>query len=201
MTHLAVSQRNRKIGIILIVWPWILIISILFLFGFMNALLNGNIYANEGQSHILDLIRTFFNFFLGLLGFICVLGSIIGTPIGIYFLVKKVPVVGHPFDERSGKGALSTIPEQIQGWNWGAAGLTWVWGIGNGVWISLLSFLPFFNWFFWIILGFKGNEWAWKKVKWESVDEFQKVQKQWKLWGVVFLVLRIVFLLLMFFTF
>lgn len=66
------------------------------------------------------------------------------------------------------------------GWNWGAFFLSWIWGIGNQVWISFLVFIPIFGWFIMpFILGAKGNEWAWKKGNWQSVEHFKKTQKTW----------------------
>tara|TARA_Y100000310_G_scaffold260903_1_gene270042 strand:+ start:11206 stop:11379 length:174 start_codon:yes stop_codon:yes gene_type:complete len=40
-----------------------------------------------------------------------------------------------------------------------------------------------------IVLGIKGNEWAWRAQKWESVEKFQTSQNKWKPWGIVFFVL------------
>jgi hypothetical protein len=42
-----------------------------------------------------------------------------------------------------------------------------------------------------IILGMKGNEWAWRACPWESVERFVSSQKKWKPWGIVFFVLMI----------
>lgn len=35
------------------------------------------------------------------------------------------------------------VPSEVKKWNWGAFFLSWIWGIGNHVWISFLSFVPF----------------------------------------------------------
>ncbi len=35
------------------------------------------------------------------------------------------------------------------------------------------------------ILGFKGREWAWKNKNWASLDEFNRVQRQWSKWGLI----------------
>ena len=42
----------------------------------------------------------------------------------------------------SGQGKEAIIPSEIEGWCWGAFLLTWIWGIGNRVWISLIVFIP-----------------------------------------------------------
>ena len=56
-------------------------------------------------------------------------------------------------------GTSGPVPEEIKGWNWGAFWLTWIWGIAHNVWISLLVFCLWPIWM--IVLGIKGNEWAW----------------------------------------
>ena len=37
----------------------------------------------------------------------------------------------------------------------------------------------------WFILGSKGNEWAWQNRKWESAEEFKRVQGVWAKSGLV----------------
>jgi hypothetical protein len=112
-------------------------------------------------------------------------------PIGFYMASKyarKERAGLESFDARSGQGDNSEVPEEIKGWNWGAAGLGWVWGIYHGVWLSLLAFVPFVGFFWWIVMGLKGNEWAWQSGKWQSVEAFQASQRKWKIWGILFLI-------------
>ena len=89
------------------------------------------------------------------------------------------------------------MPEEIRGWNWGAFFLHWIWGIGNNVWIALLSLIPFFGLIWMFVLGAKGNEWAWKHRHWESVAEFKQTQRRWGwagliIWCVVILIAIVV---------
>jgi len=86
-------------------------------------------------------------------------------------------------ENTSGQGAASVVPAEIKGWNWGAFFLSWIWSIGNKVWIGLLSLV--IGIIMSIILGVKGNEWAWQNRKWESVEQFKEVQRIWTIWGVV----------------
>ena len=84
----------------------------------------------------------------------------------------------------SGMGRQSVIPQGLGDWNWGGFLLTWIWGIGNNVWWSLLTFVPFLGplvmpW----VLAFKGNEWAWQNKKWDSIEHFKRVQHTWAMWG------------------
>ena len=99
----------------------------------------------------------------------------------------------------SGMGAVASIPPEIKGWNWGGFLLTWIWGIGNNVWISLLALLgliPYIGWIgsltMRIILGIKGTEWAWRNKKWESIEHFKKTQRTWMWWGIGVIIFEII---------
>ena len=76
------------------------------------------------------------------------------------------------------------IPEGVKGWSWGAFLLNWIWAIGNRTWIGLLALIPYVGLIMAIVLGFKGREWAWKNKQWDSVEQFNAVQKKWSFWGV-----------------
>lgn len=82
--------------------------------------------------------------------------------------------------------------KDIQGWNWGAFWLTWIWGIGNRSWLTFWALIPYFNVIWMFVCGFKGNEWAWKNKNWVSVEEFQRVQKKWATIGNIIVAIIIV---------
>ncbi|MFC2002986.1 B-box zinc finger protein [Chloroflexota bacterium] len=84
----------------------------------------------------------------------------------------------------SGQGSLAMIPEGIRGWNWGAFLLNWIWGVGNSVWIALLALIPYLGFIMVILLGVKGNEWAWRYKKWDSIEHFKRTQSTWTKWAV-----------------
>ncbi len=84
----------------------------------------------------------------------------------------------------SGQGEAAVIPPEIQGLNWGAFFLNWIWGIGNNVIIALLALIPFVGLIMPFVLLFKGNEWAWRNKQWESIEHFKQVQKKWAVWGL-----------------
>ena len=84
-------------------------------------------------------------------------------------------------ENNSGQGpntpVLDIVSKKI---NWGACLLTWIWGLGNKSYVTLLVFLvcmiPFVGiiaylgcqiWF-----GIKGNEWAWQNKRWNSIEHF-----------------------------
>ncbi len=88
----------------------------------------------------------------------------------------------------SGQGKNAVIPSEIKGWNWGAFFLGWIWGIGNSVWLALISIIPYVGFVMSIVLGVKGNEWAWKSKRWNSVEHFKNTQKTWAWVGLVIVV-------------
>ena len=117
------------------------------------------------------------------------------------------------FKDTSQQREGSDVPDEIKGWNWGAFFLGWIWGIGNKVWIALLtllllvSFIPItyimfdviempygtegptlilygsFYFIVSIVLGIKGNEWAWTNKKWDSIEHFKRTQRTWGMVG------------------
>lgn len=90
----------------------------------------------------------------------------------------------------SGQGLSAVVPPELQGWNWGAFLLTWVWGIGNRVWLALLALIPIplVGLAIAILLGVKGNEWAWQSKKWDSIEQFRRAQRIWLYWGIASLI-------------
>lgn len=88
-------------------------------------------------------------------------------------------------DNTSGQGVLAVVPPEIDRWNWGAFLLNWIWGIGNNTFIALLMFVPLVNLVMPFVLGVKGSAWAWRNKRWESVDHFRRVQRNWAIAGVV----------------
>lgn len=86
-----------------------------------------------------------------------------------------------PVTPANTSGTLAPVPEEIKGWNWGAFWLSWIWGIGNGVWLGLLGLVLVGVWN--VVLGARGNEWVWQSRKFESVEHFREVQRAWSRWG------------------
>ena len=111
-------------------------------------------------------------------------------------LTNTSPEAKETTQNTSGMKDASTVPEEIKGWSWAAFLMTWMWAIGNHVWIGLLTLLPMVGFVIQIILGLKGRELAWKNKHWESVEQFNAVQKKWVVWGVV-TTLIVIFLAIM----
>jgi len=84
--------------------------------------------------------------------------------------------------EKVSDAALSA---ELAKWNWGAFLLGPIWGIGHGVFRSLLTLVPLYGLYEWFMLGRNGNRWAWEARTWESVESFHKTQRKWATWAIV----------------
>ncbi|AFZ23926.1 serine/threonine protein kinase [Cylindrospermum stagnale PCC 7417] len=101
---------------------------------------------------------------------------------------QNLPVLRKEIINNSGCGInnqTETVPEEILGWNWGAFLLPWFWLWTNQVWIGLFCFIPQIGWVMSIGLGSKGNEWAWKSRRWNSIEQFKAHQRGWAIAGVL----------------
>jgi Cytochrome oxidase complex assembly protein 1 len=70
-------------------------------------------------------------------------------------------------------------------WNWGAFLLNWIWGIGNGTPVALLTLVPVCGFVMMFVLGAKGSIWAWHNKRWDSLEHFARVQRRWAIAGVI----------------
>ncbi len=101
-------------------------------------------------------------------------------------------------ENTSGAGDAAYVPPQIQGWNWGAFLLNWVWALFNlsggkaALSILIMFFVPLGNIVWAIMLGVKGNEWAWREKRWQNLEHFRTVQRKWTVAGVIVLAASIV---------
>jgi hypothetical protein len=101
-------------------------------------------------------------------------------------------------ENTSGQGGAVPAEVMGMGFNWGAFWLTWIWGIAHGVWNSFLVLVLNIIWS--IVLGVKGNEWAWRSRRFDSVEQFRQTQAVWSKWGwilfIIWLVLAVIVMLL-----
>lgn len=91
--------------------------------------------------------------------------------------------------------------QRLKDFNWGAFLLSWIWGVGNKSYITLISlpiglicgFIPIIGpaiilglciWF-----GIMGNRWAYANKEWENIDSFIAIQKKWAIAGLIAFVL------------
>jgi hypothetical protein len=88
-------------------------------------------------------------------------------------------------ENNSGGGSEIIPPDGVKGWSWGAFLLNWVWALFNKTWIGLLCLVPYVGFVFSLYLGFKGRELAWRNKRWDSFDHFERVQRNWSIWGLI----------------
>jgi Cytochrome oxidase complex assembly protein 1 len=81
--------------------------------------------------------------------------------------------------------APQSVPPEIDRWNWGAFFLNWIWGIGNGTPIALLTLVPIVGFIMMFVLGAKGSRWAWRNKRWDSVEHFKRAQRRWAIAGLI----------------
>lgn len=155
--------------------PWFLLLLTLIIYPFLHA------FAITSGANLYTLV-SILNMLLSLVGFIASIGIFVGFFMFIYTLVKARREGGDFFG-----GSIVTERQkylgQLKGWSWGAFTFGIFWGIYNNVWISFLVFVPFVGFLWPLVLGFKGQEWAWMSGKWQSFEQFQEAQKVWDMWG------------------
>jgi TIR domain len=86
----------------------------------------------------------------------------------------------------------AAVAAELAKWNWGAFLLTFIWGIRHGVFRSLLTLVPIYGIYEWIMLGKNGNRLAWEQGHWDSVASFRSAQRKWALWGAIVDVLLVI---------
>ena len=118
---------------------------------------------------------------------------------------QSLPKSGTNLANNSGAGKDSPVLDIVaKRFNWGAFFLSWIWGLANRSYITLvifpaaiLSIIPFLGIFVQLGLcvwfGINGNKWAWQNKKWNSIEEFHAVQKKWAIAGTI---VEIIFVIL-----
>lgn len=79
------------------------------------------------------------------------------------------------------------FPSSLKGWNWGAFAWQFIWGVNHNIWLGLVILVPVLGWLailpMAIVFGLRGNAWAWKSRKFDSLYQFKEVQATWAKWG------------------
>ncbi len=95
-----------------------------------------------------------------------------------------------------GKYTGSLPKNELKRFNWGAFWGSWIWGLINRTYITLLAIPLCFTpggVYFWFICGIKGNEWAYENSKTKDVDKFCRGQKHQAIfWNVLTVLLAVV---------
>ncbi|HZT44052.1 MAG TPA: GYF domain-containing protein [Chthonomonadaceae bacterium] len=105
-----------------------------------------------------------------------------------------------PMQNTSGTNGLVPPEVEAMGWSWGAFGVNWIWCLAHnqvllGICILILNFIPFIGGLVTlgiaIYLGINGNKLAWQKRRYESLQQFQTVERIWGKWGIGLFILSI----------
>jgi len=116
-------------------------------------------------------------------------------------------------------GGRGYVPNEARGWNWGAFWFTWLWCIVHRLWIvmlvaastailagfgiwtigsiiggteALFIFYALVASLAWrIVLGVRGNHWAWQHRKFKSIEQFKETQKYWAQIGWILVAMKI----------
>ncbi|MCF7809654.1 hypothetical protein K9N50_01560 [bacterium] len=92
----------------------------------------------------------------------------------------------------SGQGDDSRLPQELFGLNWGALLLNFVWGLAMKIPWTWLHVVPIIGFIMPFVFLFRGNEWAWKYRRWDSIEHFKKVQDKWLMAGIIFTVISFI---------
>jgi hypothetical protein len=91
-----------------------------------------------------------------------------------------------PVPSMNAAGSTAALPDELNKWSWAAFLWGPVWAIGHGVWIGLLTLIPYVGFVMIFVMGAKGNQWAWEKNKYDSWEQFAAKQKTWlKAWFLI----------------
>jgi len=173
---------NKRTGLWLIISPVIGLVASLLIYAITSFVMAS--LPNESLETYV-VVGQVINVVCGLLGVLSVFGFFVTTPLGFFHYLNA-----RRFHKANGKEKPSLteaeIEQQIRRWNWGAFLFGAIWGLSNGVWVSLLSFVPIVNLVFMFYLGARGNELAWKAGFWDSVSSFHKTQRRWSVPALIF---------------
>ncbi|NLN75492.1 MAG: hypothetical protein GX139_04220 [Armatimonadetes bacterium] len=113
-----------------------------------------------------------------------------------YFQPNQQPGYGNQYQQHY-QYAPDVPPEIMGKLNWGAFLLPFFWAIAHNVWIGLLILVPYVGWVMHFVLLFKGNEWAWRNRRFQSVQHFNEVQNAWVIAGLILFFGSIVFVFIL----
>ncbi|MDR3072138.1 MAG: hypothetical protein LBU41_01455 [Clostridiales Family XIII bacterium] len=80
---------------------------------------------------------------------------------------------------------MYAMPPQVHKWNWGAFMYTYIWGVGNRAYLTLLCLVPLLNLVWPFVCGALGNQWAWKSGHFKDLKTFEATQETWNRAGFV----------------
>lgn len=167
-------MRKKTLGLILIFSPWILMPLVLSAYAISTFLV---MVSADGESNLVG-IGSLIGILLQFFGIVVVLGFIIGTPLGIFFLTRKEP-------ERSvllkAKPRFQSLTDDeihsVSRWSWGAFFNPTIWAFGNRLWLwGIGTLIPFWHVYVWLRLAIDGRQLVWERSQ-LTIGQFQRRQK------------------------
>jgi len=181
-------MNTKKTGWRLIYRPLLLILIVFILY-----ILSGFLSANTDTET--NLI-TIFNYILSVVGMLSGMAFVIGLPIGIYFIKRKINT-DELKSQQDYKHLTTDEIYYIADWSWSAFFISPIWALGNKLYLYILGlFIPIFNIYIWLKLSAHGRKIAWEKNQWRDFQLFKKRQKI-IMWTSVVLVILSCFLLIL----
>ena len=111
-------------------------------------------------------------------------------------------ISSYSYENTSGQGRNAFVPPEVaKKFNWGAFLLSWIWGLFNKTYITLvvivISIIPIIGtiiaFLFCIWFGIKGNEWAWQNKSFDNINAFHNTQRKWATAGAICTLIFIIF--------
>lgn len=103
-----------------------------------------------------------------------------------YIIAKNEETTDHQHNVMQVNNVMTMgEPGNLRKFSWGGFAFGWIWGVCNGVYWSLLQFIPIVNLIVVIMLGVVGRRSAWTSKKWDSVQAFEDTQDTWDTAGII----------------
>jgi Flp pilus assembly protein TadD len=172
---LAVLPKDRKRGVIALIVSAIVFVMVIC--AYIVLILFIAKIAQESRSDIQNAIIGLGSIVLALFFYSSLFAMINGILVTLRFQALS--------SDASVEKDFSDLPYKFHGWSWAGFSLGWVWGVYHRVYFSYLALIPIIGFFVRIVLGAKGYEYAWKRIKYANADHFLKSQKNWNWWGLM----------------
>ncbi len=167
------KMRKKTLGIILLLFPWVLLPLVLAAYAIMSYVLS----AGGSQSNLLG-VGNIIQLLLGFMGVLAVLSFLVGTPVGIFLISRKEP---DRFDLLKSRPRFQSLTDvelhTVSRWSWSAFLNPTFWALGNRLWFwALGSLIPLWGVYVWLRLAIDGRQMVWERSQ-LTFAQFCKRQK------------------------
>jgi hypothetical protein len=113
--------------------------------------------------------------------------------------LEQCPHCSRQIVNNSGQNGL--VPAEVaDGWNWGAFAFPVLWSMSHEVWFGLFALIPGLDIIVRFVLASRGNQLAWQRRRFQSVEQYQDVQRIWRNAGIGFVAVMAAFIVIMIFS-